>query len=422
MAKAQVDSTFISKPMGPVALMVIISITETMTETTRAWMGPVISPQRATMTSFRSKFRKPATLMGISFDKMVNHLVKPEPEDNSPFGGYASDARYERRWSILYEPSKGKEPYKFIQQAMREVADKYPHKRGVYYLNYSSEKDAAWVKGEIDWIEARYGTVEQAEADYPKAARTGRAAARRPNAEARRIILEVLSSYHAILEKAKRYTLEQAMKRLMGSSELPRYDAIAIDEVQDLSLLAVRTILKMRRSADSWVYIAGDEGQKIYQRDFTWKELGDGTHGYTITLKENKRNVASVEAFASRLTGEYLPLPEDMSAVTVGRFSDSQISAIVADLRRAYPGDSIAYIGYNRGGRIDPAICVSAWQPKGLEYDIVIVDCGSAVEDDIEAEKRLRYVHFTRARKRLYVVYGKNPPELLTTYYSDFLQ
>lgn len=43
------------------------------------------------------------------------------------------------------------------------------------------------------------------------------------------------------------------------------------------------------------------------------------------------------------------------------------------------------------------------------------------VGDDAEAEKRLRYVHFTRARKRLIVCYEGEPPELLREYYPDFL-
>lgn len=58
---------------------------------------------------------------------------------------------------------------------------------------------------------------------------------------------------------------------------------------------------------------------------------------------------------------------------------------------------------------------------KGLEFDNVVVDCSTMVGDDAEAEKRLRYVHFTRARKRLVVCYEGEPPELLRECYPDFL-
>lgn len=357
----------------------------------------------------------------VSFDTMINHLVKPSPDEDSRYKSFAADVRFAPRWSIIYESSRSKTPYRYIKQAMEEVSKKYPQKRGVYYLNYESDDDAAWVNDEIGWIEAKYDTLQQAAVDYPKAARTGRSAARRPNAEARKIILEVHASYHAALSQGKKYTIEQAMKRVLASERLPQYDVIAIDEVQDLSLLAIRAILRMRKGPNSWVYISGDENQKIYQRDFTWRELGDGARGYTITLHENKRNASAVEAFANRLMGNHLPMPEDSANVVVKRMSESEVGEIVANLRRNYPNESVAYIGYSRGRKIDPYACISPWQIKGLEYDNVIVDCSSSLDEDFEAETRLRYVHFTRARKRLYVTYRKNPPELLTTYYPDFL-
>ena len=357
----------------------------------------------------------------LSFDSMINQLVTPTPDEDSCHKSFAADVRFAPRWKILYESSRDKTPYKYVKQAMKEVGKRYPQKKGVYYLEYESNESAEWVRDEISWIEAKYDSFEQAAANYPKAARTGRSSVRRPNAEARKIILEVMSSYHSALSQGKRYTIEQAMKRILESKELPQYDAIAIDEVQDLSLLAIKAILKLRKGPDSWVYISGDENQKIYQRDFTWKELGDGARGFTITLHENKRNVAAVEAFASRLTGENQSMPDNAGNVVVGRMSEAEIGEIVANLKREHPNDSIAYIGYSRGRKIDASVCVSPWQPKGLEYDTVIVDCSASLDEDFEAETRLRYVHFTRARKRLYVTYRKSPSELLTTYYPDFL-
>ena len=73
--KAQVESTFIRRPIGPVALMVIISKKETITETISAGRGPEINPQMAMITSLRSKFRNPATLIGINLDKNITKMV-----------------------------------------------------------------------------------------------------------------------------------------------------------------------------------------------------------------------------------------------------------------------------------------------------------------------------------------------------------
>lgn len=59
---------------------------------------------------------------------------------------------------------------------------------------------------------------------------------------------------------------------------------------------------------------------------------------------------------------------------------------------------------------------------KGLEFDNVVVDYSREISEDEEEEKRLRYVHFTRARKRLYIRYKGTPPKLLSKYYADFLE
>ena len=52
--KAMVDSTFISRPMGPVSLTVNISITEVTREMHRALRGPYRKPPMAMTMSFGS--------------------------------------------------------------------------------------------------------------------------------------------------------------------------------------------------------------------------------------------------------------------------------------------------------------------------------------------------------------------------------
>ena len=52
---------FMTHPMIPVSLMVIISVTATITDTVSEVMGPQISPPRVTMTSDGSYFRNRIT-------------------------------------------------------------------------------------------------------------------------------------------------------------------------------------------------------------------------------------------------------------------------------------------------------------------------------------------------------------------------
>ena len=59
------------KPQMPVEDMVIISTKETTTLTPRAPRGPKRKPVMQTITSFRSKFRKPRTFTGICLERNI---------------------------------------------------------------------------------------------------------------------------------------------------------------------------------------------------------------------------------------------------------------------------------------------------------------------------------------------------------------
>lgn len=66
---------------------------------------------------------------------------------------------------------------------------------------------------------------------------------------------------------------------------------------------------------------------------------------------------------------------------------------------------------------------VSPHRAKGLEFDVVVVDYDEPLNEDYEAEKSLRYVHFTRARNELIVLYNPDKtPRLLEEVYSEYLE
>lgn len=68
---AQVDSTFIRNPTGPLMLTLSISKSETTVDTQNADTGPNANPQIVTTISLKSMLRKPAMFMGISFDTYI---------------------------------------------------------------------------------------------------------------------------------------------------------------------------------------------------------------------------------------------------------------------------------------------------------------------------------------------------------------
>lgn len=398
----------------------------------------------------------------VSFDGFFNQMVKHKSNFNYAWlNGYAKDVRYPEGWRITY----GNEAKVFgveknvVKKAMRAVAERHPELDKPYYLDVDDKNSVSWVNDELLWLEARYDDEAQAAKHYPQARRVGRGTKRLPNADVRSVILEIFHAYHELLKEEHKYTIYQAVKKLLKSEQLPRYDAIAVDEVQDLALLQVRLVMKLRRNDGSRVYISGDEDQKIYQRDFTWKQLDSGVKGHTITLDENKRNGPGISEFANRLTSNaglafaatasQVPAAAQSKAkltrfegVELGSWDDEKLIRLLANLQnlgettavigktnvlvaesKKLPTGELSFAAVDEKPVTEPGLYeCRAKKGKGLEFDNVVVDYSYVAGDDYDEEKRLRYVHFTRPRKRLYVRYPVDDvPQLLLDYYADCL-
>lgn len=372
----------------------------------------------------------------VNFDRFVNQLVcSHSTGDYRHLNSFVQDARFPSKWKITYSDEG-------VERAMGLVAARHPGERGMYYLDGSDSSNVSWVKDEIEWLEARYEGPQTAVEPYRNqmAERRGRGKQRLPRQDARGVILEIWEEYTRILEAERCYTLPQAVKRLLGASDLPVYDSIAVDEVQDLSINSLRLLFKMRATDEARVYLSGDENQKIYQRDFTWKELGEGVRGHTISLFENKRNSPSIEAFANRLLGRKCDHGCASENVYVLARSEERLEDLVKKARTECPEESVAVIGNMRlwdkrlreakldfvdpeeYGSSQPGLYVLGEKKgKGLEFDTVIIDCAFLGRGDEDEEKRVLYVNCTRARKRLYLRYEGQPPEIIKKYYPDFL-
>lgn len=423
------------------------------------------------MANYARTLLKPfpqASLIRVTtFDSMVVHLMQRHLEKTGPRGGAPASTNPAVDYSL-----------DLVRAAMQTVAQRHPEARSLYYLNAVDMRNVHWVADELCWIEARYDSEAEAQMMYPTAAREGRGSNRRPGKDARSIILEIWSEHHRLLLSANRFTVDQAVKELMGSVDLPRYNVIAIDEAQDLSLRSIQLVLRMRRDSQSRVYLSADEGQKIYQRDFSWKSLDADATGTTYTLRGNKRNCTAVGAFAERLrSGQGAVVPGDDSAVHLVRGADEELLGLAAVLARRENQTTMlvggpewdarlraAGVAVNnpllraedrrrrapRGGRgrvgaegcrgdsgswgdddgrsrkeVDvtrPGLYVmSELKAKGLEFDNVIVPTLERFADDDESERRLRYVHFSRARRELYVFLNDTTPSWLRDAYPELL-
>lgn len=387
-----------------------------------------------------------ANIEVVHFDQFVYQLVRARPsEEFAHLAPYASASRFTapsdgsgaKWWDLIYQDRI----HLAVSDAMQAVALAHPAQAREYYLDAALPENVEWVSDELAWLEARYEDPDEARGLYPDARRIGRGTARQPNAAIRFIILEVWEAFRHLLEERHQYTMEQAVKRLLHDPELPRYDAIAIDEVQDLTVASVRLLTRMRAGEESRVYLCGDENQKIYKRDFSWRELDENLVGHAISLKENKRNSPAIEAFANRLIGIASSKEAASDLVFMGAWPEQSVADLIGRIRDAHPQETIALISGNvrawnrplreRGisalnaredGVGDPGLyLIGELAAKGLEFDTVIVDCAWLHETDEATLKSILYVNCTRARHRLYVRYAGEPPALLQRYYADFL-
>lgn len=99
-------------------------------------------------------------------------------------------------------------------------------------------------------------------------------------------------------------------KALAIAKELtdPPYQAVVIDEAQDLSPVSLRFLLSLVSSLKG-VYLTADASQSLYQRGFSWNQIHTDLKvaGRTLLLKRNYRNT-------KQILGAYTQILEGSSA------------------------------------------------------------------------------------------------------------
>lgn len=85
-----------------------------------------------------------------------------------------------------------------------------------------------------------------------------------------------------------------------------RYDAVLVDEAQDLSPVALRFMAGLARSPED-LFLVADNRQSLYSRNYTWNDADPRLQfkGRTLLLKRNYRSTAEIDrASASLLVPE----------------------------------------------------------------------------------------------------------------------
>lgn len=144
------------------------------------------------------------------------------------------------------------------------------------------------VKGLLTWPE------------YRDAPRKGRGKAL--SAIDRKTVWEVFQRVFERLERSGKLPsfaiLRKAEEAVTSGRITPAWDAVIVDEVQDLSAPSLRLLAALSRRAPENFLLVGDGGQRIYRSTFSLKSVGIDVVGRSRVLKLNYRNTRQIQGAA----------------------------------------------------------------------------------------------------------------------------
>lgn len=251
------------------------------------------------------------------------------------------------------------------------------------------------------------------------------------------------------------------------------FDAVIVDEVQDLAPSALRLVAELARPKVQNLLLVGDAGQRIYPGGFSLRQLGIDVRGRSHVLRINYRTTEQIRRFADKLLPETVddldndvyqrrshcllhgptpqmqgfgaPAEEDafiarrIQSLLEEGLATSEMAVFartgkrLESLRSCLGNHGIESHLLSRDDEADPENAISMGtmhRAKGLEFKVVFaMDCSQgmlphekAMSEAHEAEeasaalareRQLLYVTLTRARDEAYVTWSGKPSPFL---------
>ncbi|MCP3962313.1 MAG: AAA family ATPase [bacterium] len=350
----------------------------------------------------------------------------------------------------------------------REVADLL----NAFSRRFAADFEPEFVRSEWESVIELQGIGTWPE--YRRARRSGRG---RPlSVRDRRTLWQV---FEAVLENLRRRTLytfsglcRQAELLLERGEASSPFDAVVVDEVQDLRPPELRFVHRLTAAAPGLLMVVGDAGQRIYPGGFSLSALGIEVRGRSRILRLNYRTTEQIRRSADRLLGEtqddmdggaesrrsrsllrgpeptlrgYSSVGQETSqaVVTVRAWLDgglepeeigvfARTARLIERIAQAFADAGLpAHRLKDEGGASQPGIHLGTMhRAKGLEFKAVLaVSCSAGVmpnprtlsrygdpvdrQDAETRERHLLYVVMTRARDELVVTWVGRPSPLL---------
>ena len=365
-------------------------------------------------------------------------------------------------------------------EALERVRESRPHVQAL-----PGEDLKAWIQQartlseshDSDFLVAEWGKVVAPQGirswdDYRGARRTGRG--RAVSVKERREIWRV---FEVVVERMQREKREDFSGLCRLATELLQeqrvkspYDAIVVDEVQDLEPQEIKLLAALAGEGADRLTLCGDAGQAIYNASFSLSKLGIQTRGRSHILRINYRTTEQIRRFADQVLGDEVSDLDDGTESRKGTRSvlrgpqptvvacanaEEQRKLIIERLReliqRGFAPEEIALFTrtnklrdeHLRNLRQENLACGALdrervlgtpvgtfHKAKGLEFkQVLVADCNesmvplrSALQSISDAadvrefeqnECRLLYVALTRARDEVTVFHVGNPSRFL---------
>jgi superfamily I DNA/RNA helicase len=286
--------------------------------------------------------------------------------------------------------------------------------------------------------------------------------------EARRLTWSLYEEYRAACDNPQSVVadfervLKLAYDALREEPTGKRYQAVVVDEAQDVTEVGLRFLLELLEDGpDGRLILIGDRAQRIYPGGFKLRDIGVDTRARSITLKESYRSTDEIMRAVGAL-GRFLS-PDDFgedglasfaSATvrrgekpTIRRFESSKAETewVLETIRTSADLDSIGLLLPTNSaaarwlrvlreddiqtvpllqwsGRPTPGVKVGTYhRSKGLEFKHVILpgldsSYPWAGQDDADAflmQGSVLYVAMSRARDGLDMTYAGHPSYFL---------
>jgi hypothetical protein len=120
----------------------------------------------------------------------------------------------------------------------------------------------------------------------------------------RKVLWNIFEKVCSRLKENQQITISGMFNQLflkLSGSKNPPFDHVIIDEAQDISIAQLRFVSTLTSNKPNSVFFAGDLGQRIFQKAFSWKSLGIDIRGRSRTLKINYRTSHQIRKQADLL-------------------------------------------------------------------------------------------------------------------------